>query len=187
MKLDLEHPFKMTGEKMDTLSPWVTLVSRTVESPLYSEPQIFHSFKLGDYVAVLSVTADGRIPLVKQFRPAMQRVTLELPAGLLETGENPADAAERELLEETGFLTRAPISCMGSLDTDTGRLENTLWCYFAEGVEEAKNGSWMGEGITERVVLTKKELLAAVEDGTFRHALHLAILAMAMMKGKFSF
>lgn len=55
-----------------------------------------------DAVAVLA-TREDKVLFVEQFRPAIQAVTLELPAGLIEPGENPVDAARRELMEEAGF------------------------------------------------------------------------------------
>ncbi|HDS44949.1 MAG TPA: NUDIX hydrolase [Methanomicrobia archaeon] len=46
---------------------------------------------------------DDRIMLIEQYRAAVGRKTLEIPAGTLEPGESPEDCAQRELLEETGF------------------------------------------------------------------------------------
>jgi ADP-ribose pyrophosphatase len=57
-----------------------------------------------DAASVLPRTPDGDVLLVRQFRPAAGRAMLEIPAGLLDVeGEEPADCARRELLEETGF------------------------------------------------------------------------------------
>lgn len=53
-------------------------------------------------VAVLAVH-EGRLLLVDQYRQAMGRCELEIPAGKLEPGEDPAEAAVRELQEETGY------------------------------------------------------------------------------------
>lgn len=54
-------------------------------------------------VGVVAVTADLRVVLVEQFRPGPKRVLLELPGGYVDSGEEPAFAARRELLEETGY------------------------------------------------------------------------------------
>lgn len=53
-------------------------------------------------VVILPITPDGEIILVKQYRYAVERTLLELPAGKLEKGEDPREAAMRELEEETG-------------------------------------------------------------------------------------
>lgn len=53
--------------------------------------------------AVLAITDDGKIPMVKQYRNALDRYTLEIPAGGLNAGEDMHTAAVRELKEETGY------------------------------------------------------------------------------------
>jgi ADP-ribose pyrophosphatase len=53
--------------------------------------------------AVVAVDADGQVLLVRQLRPAVDEVLLELPAGILDPGEDPVTGARRELEEETGY------------------------------------------------------------------------------------
>ena len=120
------------------LSPWVTLVTKTISQPWYASNQTYHSIRQADYVSVLAMTSDGRIPLVKQYRPALNKITLELPGGLLEKGEQPELTATRELMEETGFKVTRKLDFLGCLAPDTGRLENRMWCYFArEGLQKS--------------------------------------------------
>lgn len=54
-------------------------------------------------VGIIALTDDGKIVLVHQYRTAVEQVTLEIPAGKLEPGEDPATCAARELREETGY------------------------------------------------------------------------------------
>ena len=166
----------------DVLSPWVTLLTRTVLKP-DSEPQIFHSLGLPDYVSVLAVTPDGNIPMVRQYRPAVQRITIELPGGLNDVLEAPAEAAVRELYEETGFRALSEPLLLGSLIPDTGRLENRLWCYF---VTATPDSGWVPEVGVERVIYTRDQLRSNVLNGTFDHALHVALIGLALIRGCFS-
>ncbi len=64
--------------------------------------QVREVVQVGNGVCVLAVLPDGRVPFVRQFRQAVDSVLLELPAGVVEPGEEPAAAARRELAEETG-------------------------------------------------------------------------------------
>ena len=57
----------------------------------------------GQVVCVLALTPEKNVLLVQQYRPGPEKVLLELPGGGIEAGETPAQAAARELLEETGF------------------------------------------------------------------------------------
>jgi NUDIX domain len=77
-------------------TPWFDLVEKLVGpdcSPHYS-------ISARDYLSVLAVTRDGMFPLVRQFRPTVEMVTLELPGGHVDEGEGPEEAARKELQEE---------------------------------------------------------------------------------------
>ncbi|OGW47084.1 MAG: hypothetical protein A2078_13360 [Nitrospirae bacterium GWC2_57_9] len=95
---------------------------------------------IGGIVVMVGVTPEGNVILEKQFRPPMGRDVLELPAGLVESGENMEQAAKRELIEETGwsagkleFLAEGPIS--------TGASTESLRAYLCTDLEHVgKNG-----------------------------------------------
>jgi ADP-ribose pyrophosphatase len=63
----------------------------------------FEILDLLDSVAVLALTAADEVVLVEEFRPGPEAILLELPGGVVESGQAPIDAARAELLEETGF------------------------------------------------------------------------------------
>ena len=169
------------------LSPWATLVTRRVQAPGGLPPQEFHSFKLADYVAMLAVTADGRIPLVRQYRPALGRVTLELPSGLLDANEEPARAAARELQEETGLRAGATVTALGRLVPDSGRLENRLWGFFTDNVSPEPAPDWQPEAELEHLLVSRRELQELILTGQFDHALHIAVIGLALTRGCFAY
>ncbi len=170
---------RILEEKRDDLSQWVTLVARTVEGA-DGNPRVYHSLSQADYVTVLAVTSDGHIPLVRQFRPAIQRISLELPGGLVDSNEKPDAVAVRELREEVGFEVSGTPVLLGRLLPDTGRLENRYWCYFASA---RPVHHWRPEAGVERVMFTPTQLQTAVLDGTFDHALHVALVGLAVLRG----
>lgn len=59
--------------------------------------------RVDDSVNIFPMTDDGQVVLVKQFRPGTERIEFELPGGMIDPGEKAPRAAERELLEETGY------------------------------------------------------------------------------------
>jgi ADP-ribose pyrophosphatase len=171
----------MVRVERSELSPWATLVSRVIERP-GSGMQTYHSLAQSDYVSVLALTADGRVPLVRQYRPAVQRITLELPGGLLDSQEPPEVVAARELEEEAGLRAIGEPVLLGKLLPDTGRLENRFWCYFIDA-EEIQG--WEPEVNVERVLITRGKLRQAILDGSFDHALHIALVGLAVLRGHF--
>lgn len=57
-----------------------------------------------DWVNIIPVTESGRIVLIEQFRHGTEELTLEIPGGMIDEGETPAECASRELTEETGYV-----------------------------------------------------------------------------------
>jgi ADP-ribose pyrophosphatase len=152
---------------------WFDVVAKTMrsgESPYYS-------LRLPDYVGVLAITEDQRILAVRQYRPAVERLTIELPAGLIDPGESPAETARRELLEETGYRAEE-IQVLGELTTDTGRMSNRIWACFAPSVRKA--ASHESESGIETLTYTTKELREAIKAGHFNLSLHVAIVMLAV-------
>ena len=74
----------------------------------------------GGFAAVVPVTSDGEVVLVRQWRQPLGAFTLELPSGGVERGEEPGMAAGRELLEETGYRAEG-LERLASVHTSTGR------------------------------------------------------------------
>ncbi len=84
-------------------------------------------------VAVIALTDEGKIVLVHQYRCALEQVTVEIPAGKLEPGEDPAQAAARELMEETGYLAQR-MAYLGPIAPAAGYSDELLHLYMAMGL-----------------------------------------------------
>lgn len=184
-KTDKLAESRILNKEVQTLTSWAKLVTRLVEVPGDGPLQKYHSFALDDYVNVLAVTPDGEIPLVRQYRPALEGYSLELPGGLPDKGEDPKTTAIRELFEETGYRSGEPPILLGCLNPDSGRLENRLWGYFAAEVKQQPNQLWQPEPGVELILMNQSNLLHAVSNGDFVHALHIAIIGLAVIRGYF--
>jgi ADP-ribose pyrophosphatase len=88
-------------------------------------------------VCVIPITDDGEIIFVNQFRYALERVTLEVPAGKLEKGEDPMEAALRELSEETG-VTAERIEPLDALYTSPALIDEIIYMYIAAGLSQGE-------------------------------------------------
>lgn len=159
-------------------TPWCNFVS--IPAP---DGKPYFLLEVGDYVGVVATSQD-RLLLVRQFRPVVGRVTLELPSGHIEPGELPEAAARRELIEETGY-TADEIHLMGVLAPDVGRLANRMWCYHAPDAIPPATPVTLEEGV-ELETLSIGEGLAAASNGTIDHALNLAVMFLAVSQGRLS-
>jgi len=156
---------------------WFRLVEKTFEST--AAP--YYWIDSPDCVSVLAVTADGKVPLVRQYRPALDRESLELPAGHIDAGETSEAAARRELLEETGYEAPA-LEFLGMLDPDTGRLRARIWCYFArDAVKVAEPEA--GEEKLHNQECTLSDLDQMLRDGRMSHAQDMAAILLARLRG----
>jgi ADP-ribose pyrophosphatase len=157
-------------------TPWFQVVGKTMREG--EEP--YYSLRLPDYASIVALTPEERVIIVRQYRPAVEKFTLELPSGLIDPGETPAQTAARELLEETGFAA-ADVEVLGPLDPDTGRLGNRIWACFARDVRRIEDR--MPEDGIEVIEWPIQELHRATSDGRFDHALHVAIVYLAVLRG----
>jgi 8-oxo-dGTP pyrophosphatase MutT (NUDIX family) len=82
---------------------WLAVRSETVLLPNGQTLKPFHTVEGPDSVNIVAISRDGNIVLVEQYRHPIGRVMLELPAGHVDSGEDSKAAAQRELLEETGY------------------------------------------------------------------------------------
>jgi ADP-ribose pyrophosphatase len=177
-------PSPVIIERKTLLStPWLEVAARVVRGmPGSAGDQEFYVVRPRDYVSVVATTTEGDLLLVRQYRPAIDRVTLELPSGLLDPGETPENTARRELHEETGYVAGA-VEHLGTLLPDTGRYENRLWCYYAEGVTPDPAWQLPDDGV-ERTTVGVPDLFAMMLSGEFDHALHLAVVMLAVARGR---
>ena len=171
---------KIKARRTTTISPWMTIIARDVEFSAGAPVETYHAVGQQDYIAIVARTPEGKIPIVRQYRPALERFTWELPAGLVDQSEAPADTCKRELMEETGLPARA-VHALGAYAPCSGRLSNLVHSFFVETGARA-DGQATEAGIELRLV-TPEELAALIRSGEFMSQLHLGAILLAGMRG----
>ncbi len=171
---------RIVARRATRVSPWMEVIEREVEFAPNTPIQSYHAVGQPDYIAILAMTPQRLIPLVRQYRPAVEAFTWELPAGLVDPGEDSSETAKRELLEETG-LTALNVRALGSAAPCTGRLSNRIHSFFIEAAER-KNGQNVEAGIEVKLV-SEDELAGMISRGEFSSQLHLGAMALAIAQG----
>jgi len=171
---------RIRSRHLTTVSPWMSIIAREVELVEGEPPQLYHAVEQADYVAIVALTRAGNMPIVRQYRPAIESFTWELPAGLVDVGEKPIDCCRRELQEETG-LTAQTIHPLGEASPCTGRLNNKIHSFFVEAGDPVK-GFKPEPGVKVELV-SPADLVALVAAGNFVSQLHLGALLLAELAG----
>jgi ADP-ribose pyrophosphatase len=171
---------KIKSRRTIEVSPWMKVIEREVEFTPGGASELYHAVGQQDYIAIVALTPDGRIPIVRQYRPALEQFTWELPAGLVDKGEAAAETCRRELLEETGFPAKA-VHALGSYAPCTSRLSNRVHSFFVETGAHAP-GQATEPGIEFRLV-TPAELAGLIRSGEFVLQLHIGAILLAGLRG----
>lgn len=137
----------------------------------------YHTFQVIRHpggAGVLPVHGDGTVSLIRQLRPAVGAVLLEIPAGRLSLGEPPVECARRELLEETGLSTERMVS-LGSVYSSPGVFDEVIQLYAALDLSEGPSAPEADEDI-EVVRLDYADVLKMVADGSISDSKTIAAL-----------
>lgn len=128
-------------------------------------------------VGILPIHQDGTISLIRQYRPAIDTVMLEIPAGRLASGEEPADCGRRELLEETG-LRAGQLLPLGIFYSSPGVFDELIHLYAATGLTQEAAQPEADEEI-ETLRLPLAEAVQMARDGRITDGKTIAALLRA--------
>lgn len=131
-----------------------------------------------DWVNVFALTEDKRVVMVKQHRLGKDLVTMEVPAGLIEKGEDPAKAARRELLEETGY-SPGELILLKKISVNPAIQDNN--CYFYLGLDCVKSGETDFDHTEEMelVLMEKEQIFSARENSLIENSVTLLSIMLA--------
>lgn len=115
-------------------------------------------------VAVIAITDDNKLVMVEQYRKPLEKVIVEIPAGKLEKGEEPALCARRELEEETGYECES-LELVSSFYTSPGFADEIIHVYVAKGLKQKENAAGLDEDEFVNVLeITLDEALEFIKE-----------------------
>jgi 8-oxo-dGTP pyrophosphatase MutT (NUDIX family) len=171
----------LTQEYLFRRPPWLVLRHQRFRLPTGREIPDYWISEFPPWVNVVAVTQDDELVLVRQYRPGLGAVHYEVPAGVVDDGEDVETAARRELREETGF-GGGRWSVLTVLSANPALQDNLTTTYLAEGVERLTEPA---PETTEdlRIHLVKvSEVLRLIDGGDMVQALHLAPLLRYLLR-----
>jgi 8-oxo-dGTP pyrophosphatase MutT (NUDIX family) len=143
---------------------------KTCRHPVRGSTAAFFVLDAPDWVNVVAVTTSGEIVLVRQYRYGIEGVSLEVPGGLMDQGEDPITAARRELLEETGY-SGGVARTLGRVHPNPAIQNNHCHLVCIEGVEPGGLLGWDEHEEIEVEILPAAEVFKRVRSGEITHAL----------------
>ena len=116
-------------------------------------------------VAIIALTPENKIVLVEQYRKALERSIIEIPAGKLEKGEEPITTAMRELEEETGYQAEK-FTLIQSFATSPGFADEIIHLFLAENISLVDQKADLDEDeFVELIEVTVEEAEQLVVEG----------------------
>jgi 8-oxo-dGTP pyrophosphatase MutT (NUDIX family) len=143
------------------------------EPPEGGEPREFYVLDLPEWINVIALTADERIPMVRQYRFGIEALTLEIPGGMCDPGEDPPAAARRELREETGYAAE-DWTALGWVHPNPPIQNNRCHTFLARGAKRVGDPQPDPNERIEQALVPLGEIPQRIASGEITHALVIA-------------
>ena len=197
-------PWKLLSSEFLVDAPWLKVAKETCELPNGKVIDDFYTLWQPDWVLILARTTEGKWVMTEQYRHGTGKIALEFPAGIIDKGETPEEAAIRELQEECGYCLKGDpgtkagvtnnevvkqqdpskatpehvrgdsITYLGSFSVNPDRHRGKFHVVFIDGVERLGKTSFDDTEDIETFLFSDEEFQAKVADGTFNHPLQIA-------------
>jgi len=158
-------------------NPWLGVEKRVYSLPNGKEKEYFH-LNRPDYVLIIAVDIDGKLAVERQYRRGVDNFVYELPAGWIDKGETPEQAAVREVKEELKYETKDAVF-LGEIYAQPGfsSMKAKVVKVVLESPEQVKSKEEADEFI-EFSFMSKKEVTDLIKSNTIKDMGCLAALSL---------
>ena len=182
-------PWKLLNTEYLVNAPWLKVAKEKCELPNGKVIDDFYTLWQPDWVLILARTTEGKWVMTEQYRHGTGKIELEFPAGIIDKGETPEQAALRELQEECGYSlderretrdergeTRDERSLvyLGVFPVNPDRHRGVFHVVFLDNVVKSGSTNFDSTEEIETFELTDEELQKKMADGSFNHPLQMA-------------
>jgi 8-oxo-dGTP pyrophosphatase MutT (NUDIX family) len=169
----MPKPWKLISSKCERSYRIFNLRTDRARSPRTRKAHDFYILESRDWVNVIPLTPANEVVLVRQYRHGIRELTLEIPGGLVESGDSPEHSACRELREETGYEA-GTITPLGAVHPNPAFLNNRCYTYVALDVVPAGDQEQDEKEDIEVVLKPLHELPRSIQRGEITHSLVIA-------------
>ena len=167
--------------------PWLTIREEKCELPNGKIMPAYYVLEYPTWATVFALTKDGKAVFVKQYRHGMGVVSIETPGGVVDDGETPDEAVERELLEETGYKFEK-FENLGKISANPATNNNYMHMYLATGGEKVGAQSLDETEDVEVVLYSIDEVKELLRKNAIVQSLHTTCIFYALHRlGHISF
>lgn len=159
--------------------PWLRVSTEHVRLPNGHEIPDFYRIDMPDWTQIFALDDDGYVAMIEQYKHGAGMASLELPAGYIDAGETPEQAARRELLEETG-MKAADWRYLGHYFIDGNRGCGGTHIFLARGAQRIASPDLEESEIINQRRLTLDEVRAAWQNGQMRNLGTLGAVGLAL-------
>ena len=170
-----ETKWKVLDREYIIKRPWLTARRDKVELPDGRVIEEYYVLEYPDWVNVIAITKEGQFVMERQYRHGLGVHSTELPCGVMEKGEEPLEAARRELLEETGYAGGEWTKLM-AIGPNPGSQNNLTHCFLAVGVEKIAEQSLDDTEELTVHLMSEAEVRSLLENNQICQALMVAPL-----------
>jgi len=172
------QPWTIRSRKTLLDRKWLKITEDSVDLPNGTRIDEFHVMHSPHWASVVALTDNQQIVMVEQYRHGLGRTSLELPSGVIDPGEQPLQAAERELFEETGHRAHSWTKLF-EVSPEPSRSTHRAHFFVARGASRAGAAQPDSSEIIDVKLVPVNELLSSLASGLVDHAAHIGALLLA--------
>lgn len=173
-------PWKTTEERVEYKTNIFNLIKRDMYYEQENHHGSFYSIDPPDWINVIALTPKNEIVLVEQYRFGIEEVTLEIPGGMVDPGEDAFETAKRELLEETGFYSEEWES-LGKVSSNPAIQTNYTHTYLAKNAYRKQDQELGTHEFIEVHTIPFDHFLELAKKEEIHHALVLSAIGRYLL------